>query len=96
MRHISKQQQDAKDMAGTRSSQRLNSSSPQATKDSAGIKRKAEDASPSSNKAKRGRPSREQKTLEETMLTGDAEEDNKVESAQSEQTNDVSAESKHP
>jgi hypothetical protein len=91
-----KLQQHLKAMAGTRSSQRLNSSSPQAIKESAGTKRKADDTSPSGNKAKRGRPSKEQKTLEETMPTGDAEEENKGESAQSGQTIDVSAKSKHP
>jgi hypothetical protein len=62
-------------MAGTRSSARLNSS-PQSDKSAGGTKRKAEDPSPpSSIKAKRGRPSKaskEQKTLEETIPTTDA------------------------
>lgn len=53
-------------MAGTRSSARLNSS-PQSEKSTSGTKRKADDSSPSSTKTKRGRPSKEQKTLEETM-----------------------------
>lgn len=52
-------------MAGTRSSARL-SSSPQSANSAAGTKRKAEDVTPS-KKAKRGRPSGEQKTLEETI-----------------------------
>ena len=83
-------------MAGTRSSQRLSSSSPQATQDSAGTKRKADEASPSGNKAKRGRPSKEQKTLEETMPTGDTREDDKPKVSQTEETGDNSAESKRP
>lgn len=54
-------------MAGTRSSARLNSS-PASENTSGGTKRKAEDnESPSSNKSKRGRPSKEQKTLDETL-----------------------------
>ena len=52
-------------MAGTRSSARLNSS-PQSANSASGTKRKADDTTPTS-KAKRGRPSKEQKTLEETL-----------------------------
>lgn len=58
-------------MAGTRSSARKtanNSSSPQSAKGSAGTKRKSDDSSPVANtKSKRGRPSKKQQTLEETM-----------------------------
>ena len=68
-------------MAGTRSSARQsaqsnNSSSPQSAKASNGTKRKADDAttSPSANsKAKRGRPSKGQATLEETMPDADGD-----------------------
>ena len=61
-------------MAGTRSSARLNSSSPQTANDAAGTKRKADESSPSGNKAKRGRPSKEQKTLEETISGNNVEQ----------------------
>lgn len=65
-------------MAGTRSSTRQNSeSSPASKTESAGTKRKAEDTSPSSAK-KRGRPSKEQKTIEETVSGAATEEDNDV------------------
>ena len=64
-------------MAGTRSLARLSQgSSPQSAKSSGGTKRKADDSSPSSGKAKRGRPSKEQKTLEETMSTTDNDNTN--------------------
>lgn len=68
-------------MAGTRSSARQaaqNSSSPQSAKASNGTKRKADDASsPTANsKSKRGRPSKAQATLEETMPDADGEETN--------------------
>lgn len=56
-------------MAGTRSSTRQNNDSSPAT-NSNGIKRKAEESSQSSAK-KRGRPSKEQPTLEETVNGGD-------------------------
>lgn len=57
-------------MAGTRSSARL-SSSPQ----SAGNKRKADDTDTSpSSKSKRGRASKEQKTLEETISRDDEQD----------------------
>ena len=52
-------------MAGTRSSARLNSS-PQSANSAAGTKRKADDSTPT-KQSKRGRPSKEQKTLEETL-----------------------------
>nr|OQO32105.1 hypothetical protein B0A51_00948 [Rachicladosporium sp. CCFEE 5018] len=64
-------------MAGTRSSQRSNASSPPSSaKATNGTKRKADEASspPANTKAKRGRPSKaakEQKTLEETMPSAD-------------------------
>nr|OQO31436.1 hypothetical protein B0A51_02147 [Rachicladosporium sp. CCFEE 5018] len=64
-------------MAGTRSSQRSNASSPPSSaKATNGTKRKADDTSspPANTKAKRGRPSKaakEQKTLEETMPSAD-------------------------
>ncbi|KAK6428237.1 hypothetical protein LTR95_015623, partial [Oleoguttula sp. CCFEE 5521] len=64
-------------MAGTRSSQRSNASSPPSSaKATNGTKRKADDASSpaATSKAKRGRPSKaskEQKTLEETMPSVD-------------------------
>lgn len=80
-------------MAGTRQSARLNSSSPQTSKDTAGTKRKAEESSPSGNKAKRGRPSKEQKTLEETIATADANQEEGAKDA-TEEVADVSAESK--
>lgn len=66
-------------MAGTRSSARLNSS-PQSEKSSSGTKRKAEDVDPpSTGKGKRGRPSKQQKTLEETLAaTDDKSEDAEV------------------
>jgi len=68
-------------MTGTRSSARQaaqNSSSPQSAKASNGTKRKADDAtSPTANsKAKRGRPSKGQATLEETMPDAGNEENN--------------------
>lgn len=68
-------------MAGTRSSARQaaqNSSSPQSAKASNGTKRKADDAtSPTANsKAKRGRASKAQATLEETMPDADNEDTN--------------------
>lgn len=56
-------------MAGTRSSARLNSS-PQSENSTTGTKRKADDSSPTA-KSKRGRPSKEQKTLEETVPAAD-------------------------
>lgn len=56
-------------MAGTRSSARLNSS-PQSENSAAGTKRKAEDSTPT-KKSKRGRPSKDQKTLEETVSATD-------------------------
>ncbi len=70
-------------MAGTRSSQRLNSS-PQSETGTAGTKRKAEDASPpSAGKAKRGRPykaGKEQKTIEDTLpVTEEKADDGDVE-----------------
>lgn len=65
-------------MAGTRSSARLNSS-PQSEKSTGGTKRKADDSSPSSTKTKRGRPSKEQKTLEETIAPTKDENDTKDE-----------------
>lgn len=78
-------------MAGTRSSARLNSSSPQsASKDTAGTKRKAEDAaSPSGNKAKRGRPSEDQKqkTLEETISAPEPNPDVEDEKEETDQVN---------
>ncbi|KAK3691926.1 hypothetical protein LTR37_018357 [Vermiconidia calcicola] len=59
-------------MAGTRSSMRQNqNSSPQSEKSADGNKRKAEDSSPAGTKAKRGRPSKQQKTLEETIAPTD-------------------------
>ena len=80
-------------MAGTRSSARL-SSSPQDTKDSAGTKRKAdEQTSPSGNKAKRGRPSKDQKTLEETIAPADTENDDTTKDESTEMT-DAPPESK--
>lgn len=75
-------------MAGTRSSSRLsgqngnnNNSSPQSEKSASGTKRKADDATPS-GKAKRGRPAKDQKTLEETIdapVPAVAAEDGKTE-----------------
>lgn len=69
-------------MAGTRSSNRINSS-PQSEKATNGTKRKADDASPpASQKAKRDRPSKaskQQKTIEETLpATGDQPESEDV------------------
>lgn len=65
-------------MAGTRSSTRQNNdSSPSNKSETAGTKRKAEDTSPSSAK-KRSRPSKEQKTLEETVSGAAAEESKNV------------------
>lgn len=64
-------------MAGTRSSARhaAQNSSPPSAKSTNGTKRKADDASPTANtKAKRGRPSKAQKTLEETMPGADDED----------------------
>lgn len=67
-------------MAGTRSSQRLNaSSSPQSAKSEGGTKRKADDSSPAGNKSKRGRPSKaakQQKTIEQTLPASDNDNDN--------------------
>ena len=80
-------------MAGTRQSARLNSSSPQAAKDTAGTKRKADESSPSGNKAKRGRPSKDQKTLEETISGADNEQRKDSTEVQAEPTNDVPIES---
>ena len=60
-------------MPGTRSSARkaeknANSSPPSAkSTGSSSTKRKAEELTPTGNKSKRGRPSKEQKTLEESM-----------------------------
>ncbi|KXT12180.1 hypothetical protein AC579_3102 [Pseudocercospora musae] len=56
--------EETRAMAGTRSS---------ATK--SGTKRKADDQSSPSSKSKRGRPAKDQKTLEETIKNGDEKED---------------------
>ena len=63
-------------MAGTRSSERVKSS-PQSENGATGTKRKADDTSPSGGKSKRGRPSKEQKTLEESMPTADDQAETK-------------------
>lgn len=81
-------------MAGSRSSARLNSSSPQTAKDTAGTKRKADGSSPSGNKAKRGRPSKDQKTLEETISGADPQQDGTIKEAPTEAMADVSADRK--
>lgn len=62
-------------MAGTRLSTRQNSS-PQSEKSTGGTKRKAEDTSPTTTKSKRGRPSKEQKTLEETIGAAEPKDEN--------------------
>ena len=80
-------------MAGTRQSARLNSSSPQAAKDTAGTKRKADESNPGGNKAKRGRPSTDQKTLEETISGADNEQHEESTDMQAEPTTDVSVKS---
>ena len=75
-------------MAGaTRQSARLsqngnNSSPPSAKSTSGGTKRKAAGDDTTPTKAKRGRPSKEQKTIEETMPSNEDEE--KVDDAEME------------
>jgi len=61
-------------MAGTRSSARLAGSGSSPDKSDSGNKRKAEDSSPQTNKAKRGKKAGAQKTLEETGIDTNQDE----------------------